>query len=78
MRGNAVALAIGVGDAVFCPRRGRLIARTGLGLRLQTHFALAGAIGGVPGTGSEVVCLMRSIAKRDVTFFSGIAEIRRL
>ena len=30
------------------------------------------------GIGSAVVCLIRSIAKRDVTFFSGIAAISRL
>lgn len=30
------------------------------------------------GIGSAVVCLMRSMAKREVTFFSGIAAISRL
>ena len=30
------------------------------------------------GIGSAVVCLIRSIANREVTFFSGIAAISRL
>ena len=46
--------------------------------RLTSFYGLSLESGGVPGTGRTVVCLMRSIANREVTFIRGIVAISRL